>query len=122
MGQKTDCANQAQKLHSSIKIMEDTIHQIQPELEQMEKRRAALEEELAVLNTKISSHKAQLTGLPNSIDLSKREFLAKHEEYQSIKAKLECVPGTDEDDKQQLTKVESIRTTAVNIIKQFLNL
>ena len=73
---------------------------IDPELSQLEARRAELEKELENVNVVIDRHKSNLAQLPNAIKKKKQELLAKVGEGRAICSSLEDIPGLAEEDKQ----------------------
>ena len=73
---------------------------IDPELSQLEARRAELEKELENVKAAIDRHKSTLAQIPNAIQQKKRELLAKVREGRAIRSSLENIPGSAKEDKQ----------------------
>ena len=56
----------------------------------------------------IDRHKSNLAQIPNAIKQNKQELLAKVREGRAICNSLEDIPGSAEEDKQQITEVDAI--------------
>ena len=87
----------------------------------MEIKRAELEE-LENIKAAIDRHKSNLAQIPNVIKQKKQELLAKVREGRAIYSSLEDIPGSVEEDKQQITKVDAIWLEALKAIQDVLNL
>ena len=57
----------------------------------------------------IDRHKSTLAQIPNAIKQKEQELLAKVREGRAIRSSLENIPGSAEEDKQQITEVDAIR-------------
>ena len=95
---------------------------IDPELTQLEVRRVELEKELENVNAAIDRHKSNLAQIPNAIKQKKQELLAKVREGRAIYNSLDDIPGSAEEDKQQITEVDAIQLEALRAIQDILNL
>jgi len=112
----------AKDLHSQIQTAKTSLATLQPELKTMEDQKAELEAQLAQLNSKIQSHKDKIAGLPESIEVAKKEIKATIKEDQQLKARLTKIQDSEEDDQELLIDVGRINTDVVNAIKHCLNL
>ena len=72
---------------------------IDPELSQLEARRAELEKELENVKAAIDRHKSTLAQIPDAIKQKKQELLAKVREARAIRSSLESIPGSAKEDK-----------------------
>ena len=95
---------------------------IDPELSPLEARRAELEKELENMKAAIERHKSTLAQIPDAIKQKKQELLAKVREGRAIWSSLENIPGSVEEDKQQITKVDAIWLEVLKAIQDVLDL
>ena len=70
----------------------------------------------------IDRHESNLAQIPNAIKQKKHEMLIKVKEGKPICSTLENIPGSAEEDKQQITEVDAIRLKALKVIHDVLNL
>ena len=70
----------------------------------------------------IDRHKSNLAQIPNAIKKKKQEMLTKVKEGKNIRSSLENIPGSAEEDKQQITEVDAIRLKVLKAIQDVLNL
>ena len=64
----------------------------------------------------IDHHKSTLAQIPNAIKQKKQELLAKVKEGRAIRSSLENIPGSAEEDKQQIAEVDAIRLEVLKAI------
>ena len=64
----------------------------------------------------IDCHKSSLAQIPNAIKQKKHELLTKVREGKAICSSLENIPGSAEEDKQQIAEVDAIRLEALKAI------
>ena len=102
--------------------MKNSSLRIDPELTQLEARRAELEMELENVKAAIDRHKSNLAEIPNGIKQKKQELLAKVREGRAIYSSLEDIPGSAKEDKQQIVEVDAIRLEALKEIQDVLDL
>ena len=95
---------------------------IDPELTQLEARRAELEKELESVKATIDRHKTNLSKISDAIKQNKQELLAKVREGRAICSSLEDIPISAEEDKQQITEVDAIWLKALKVVQNVLNL
>ena len=95
---------------------------IDPELSQLEARRAELEKELRHVKATIDRHKSTLAQIPDAIKQKKQELLAKVREGKAIRSSLESIPGSAEEDKQQIMEADAIRLEVLRAIHNVLDL
>ena len=95
---------------------------IELELNQLEAKHAKLEKELENVKAAIDRHKSNLAQIPDAIKQKKQELPAKVREGRVIHSSLEDIPGSAEEDKQQITEVDAIRLEALKAIHDVLNL
>ena len=72
--------------------MKNSSLRIEPELNQIETKRAELEKELENVKAAIDRHKSNLAQIPNAIKQKKRELLTKVREGKVIYSSLENIP------------------------------
>ena len=65
-------------------------------------------------------HKSNFAQIPDAIKQKKQELLAKVREGRTIRSSLEDIPGSAEEDKQQITEVDAIRLEALKAIQDVL--
>ena len=70
----------------------------------------------------IERHESNLIQIPNTIKQKKQEMLTKVKEGKAIRSSLESIPGSAEEDKQQIAEVDAIRMKALRSIHDALNL
>ena len=88
----------------------------------MEARHAELEKELENVKAAIDRHKSNLAQIPDAIKQKKQQLLSKVREGRAICSSLEDIPGSAEEDKHQIAKVDAIRLEALKAIQDILNL
>ena len=91
---------------------------IDPELNQLETKRAELEKELENVKAAIDHHKSSLAQILDAIKQKKQELLAKVREGRAIRSSLENIPRSAEEDKQQITEVDDIRLEVLKAIQE----
>ena len=96
--------------------MKSSSLRIDPELTQLETKRAELEKELENVKADIDRHKSNLAQIPNAIMQKKQELLTKVREGRAICSILEDIPRSAEEDKQQIVEVNAIRLEALKAI------
>ena len=87
-----------------------------PELSQLEIKRAELERELENMKAAIDHRKSTLAQIPDPIKQKKQELLAKVREGRVICSSLEDIPGSAEEDKQRIAEADAIRLEVLNAI------
>ncbi|XP_066334151.1 uncharacterized protein [Miscanthus floridulus] len=113
MGKKNSNKQEAKELAQLIDNLKNSSSKIEPELNQLRVRRAELEKEVESVKAAIKSHESNLTQSPNAIKQKKQEMLTKVKEGKAIRNSLESIPGSAEEDKQQIAKVDVIRLKAL---------
>ena len=88
----------------------------------MEIKHVELEKELEDVKAAIVRHKSNLAQIPDAIKQKKQELLTKVREGRAICSSLENIPGSAEEDKQQIAEVDAIRLKALKAIQDVLNL
>ena len=96
--------------------MKNSSLRIDPELNQLETKRAELEKELENVKAAIDHHKSNLAQIPDAIKQKKQELLAKVREDRAIHSSLEDIPGSAEEDKQWIIEVDAIRLEVLKAI------
>ena len=102
--------------------MKNSPLRIDPELTQLEIRHAELEEELEKVKAASDHHKSNLAQITDAIKQKKQEVLAKVREGRAIWSSLENIPGSAEEDKQQITEVDAIQLEVLKAIQDVLDL
>ena len=69
----------------------------------------------------IDRHKSNLAQIPDAIKQKKQELLVKVKEGRAICSSLEDIPGSAEEDKQQITEVDAIWLEVLKAIQDVLN-
>ena len=116
MAKKYSNKQEAKELAQLIDNLKNSSLRIEPELNQLETRRAELEKELENVKAAIDRHKSNLAQIPNAIKQKKQEPLAKVREGRAIRSSLEDIPRPAEEDKQQITKVDAIQLEVLTTI------
>jgi hypothetical protein len=68
----------------------------------------------------INRHKSNLAQIPDAIKQKKQKLLAKVREGRVIHSGLEDIPGSAEEDKQQIAEADVIRLEVLNAIQDVL--
>ena len=89
---------------------------IEPELNQLETKRAELEKELENVKAAIDRHKSNLAQIPKAIKQKKQELLTKVREGRAIYSSLKDIPRSAKEDKQQIAEVNVIWLEALKAI------
>ena len=85
-------------------------------MSQLEIKRVELEKELENVKAAIDRHKSNLAQIPDAIKQKKQELLAKVREGRAIRSSLKDIPGSAEEDKQQIIEVDAIWLEALKAI------
>ena len=102
MAKKNSNKQKAKELAQLIDNLKNS-YKIEPELNQLRVRHAELEKELESVKATIECHESNLIQIPNAIKQKKQEMLTKVKEGKAIRSSLESIPGSAEEDKQQIT-------------------
>ena len=70
----------------------------------------------------INHHKSNLAQIPNAIKQKKQELLTKVREGRAICSSLEDIPGSAEEDEQQIIEVNAILLEVLKTIQDALDL
>ena len=70
----------------------------------------------------IDHHKSTLAQIPDTIQQKKQELLAKVREGRAIRCSLENIPGSAEEDKQQIAEVDAIKLEVLKAIQDVIDL
>ena len=107
---------EAKELTQLIDDLKNSSLGTDPELSQLEIKRAELERELENMKAVIDHRKSTLAQIPYAIKQKKQELLAKVREDRVIRCDLEDIPGSAEEDKQQIAEVDAIRLEVLKAI------
>ena len=113
---------EAKELTQLIDDLKNSSLGTDPELSQLEIKRAELERELENMNAVIDHRKSTLAQIPYAIKQKKQELLAKVREDRVIRCDLEDIPGSAEEDKQQIAEADAIWLEVLNAIQDALAL
>ena len=113
---------EAKELTQLIDDLKNSSFRIDLELTQLEIRRVELEKELEKVKATIDRLKSNLAQIPDAIKQKKQELLAKVREGRVIRSSLEGIPGSTEEDKQQIAEVDAIRLEVLKAILDVLDL
>ena len=116
MAKRNSNKQEAKELTQVNDDLKNSSLRIDPELSQLEIKRAELEKELENMKAAIDRHKSNLAQIPDAIKQKKQELLAKVREGKAIHSSLEDIPGLAEEDKQQITEVDAIRLEVLKAI------
>ena len=108
MAKNNSNKQEAKELAQLIDNLKNSSSKIKPELNQLRVRRVELEKELKSVKAIIKRHESNLTQIPNAIKQKKQEMLTKIKEGKAIRNSLESIPGSAEEDKQQIAEVDVI--------------
>ena len=70
----------------------------------------------------IDHHKSILAQIPDAIQQKKWELLAKARGGRAIRSSLESIPGSAEEDKQQIAEANAIRPEVLKVTQDVLDL
>ena len=113
---------EAKELTQLIDDLKNSPLRTDPELSQLEIRRAELEQELENMKAAIDHRKSTLAQIPDAIKQKKQEILAKVKESRAIRSSLENTPGTAEEYEQKIAEADAIRLEVLKVIQDVLNL
>ena len=116
MAKKYSNKQEAKELAQLIDNLKNCSLRIKPELNQLETKHVELEKQLENVKAAIDRHKSNLVQIPNAFKQKKQEMLTKVKEGKAICNSLENIPGSAEEDKQQITEVDAIRLEALRAI------
>ena len=112
---------EAKELTQLINDLKNSSLRIDPELSQLEIKRAELEKELENVKATIDHHKSNLAQIPDAIKQKKQERLAKVREGRPIRSSLEDIPRSVKEDKQQIIEVDAIWLEVLKAIQDVLD-
>ena len=113
---------EAKEITQLIDDLKNSSLRIDPELSQLEIKRAELEKELENVKAAINRHKSNLAQIPDAIKQKKQELLVKVREGRAIWSSLENIPGSAEEDKQQIAEADAIRLEVLKAIQDVIDL
>ena len=113
---------EAKELTQLIDDLKNSSSRIDPELTQLEIRRAELEKGLEKVKAAIDYHKSNLAQIHDAINQKKQELLTKVREGRVIRSSLEDIPGSAKGDKQQIAELDAIRLEILKAIQDVLAL
>ena len=108
LAKKNSNRQEAKELAQLIDNLKNSPLRIEPEMNQLESKHAEHEKELENMKAAIDRHKSNLAQIPNAIKQKKQELLTKVREGRAICSSLEDIPGSAEEDKQQIIEVDTI--------------
>lgn len=108
-------------LRTHLQTAKNSLSMLEPELQAMEEEKLKLENQLAELNVKIQSHKAQLSNLPPSIETTTSRISSAIKEDLQLKAKLLKIQSSEEEDRKVLDDADQIRAKAMDVVSRLLN-
>ena len=113
---------EAKELTQLIDDLKNSSLRIDLELSQLEIKHAELEKELKNVKAIIGHRKSTLAQIPDAIKQKKQELLAKVKESRAIRSSLENIPGTTEEDKQQIAEADTFWLEVLKTIQDVLDL
>ena len=112
---------EAKELMRLIDDLKNSSPRTNPELSQLEIRRAELEEELENMKAAIDRRKSTLAQIPDAIKQKKQELLAKVKGSRAIRSSLENTPRTAKEYEQKIAEADVVRLEILKIIQDVLN-
>ena len=91
-----------------INDLKNSSSRTDPELSQLEIKRAELEKELETMKAAIDRRKFTLAQIPDAIKQKKQELLAKVKGSRAIRSSLENTPGTTEEYEQKIAEADVV--------------
>ena len=112
---------EAKELTQLIDDLKNSSLRTDPELSQLEIKRAELEKELENMKAAIDHRKSTLAQIPDAINQKKQELLAKVKESRTIRSSLENAPRTAEEREHKIAEANDVRLAILKIIQDVLN-
>ena len=112
---------EAKELVQLIDDLKNSSLRTDPELSQLEIKRAELEKELENMKATIDHHKSTLAQIPDAMKQKKQELLAKVKESRTIRSSLENAPGTAEECERKVAEANAVWLAILKIIQDVLN-
>ena len=106
---------EAKELTQLIDDLKNSSLRIDPELSQLEIKRAELEKELENMKATIDHRKSTLAQIHDAIKQKKHALLAKVKEGRAIQSSLESTPGTAEEYEQKIAEADAIRLEVLKV-------
>jgi chromosome segregation ATPase len=122
MAQDSSNKQEAKELMRLIDNLKNSSSRTDPELSQLEIKRAELEKELESMKVAIDRRKFTLAQIPDAVKQKKQELLAKVKRSGVIRSSLENTPGTAEEYEQKIAEVDVVRLELLKIIQDVLDL
>ena len=113
---------EAKELTQLIDDLKNSSPRTDPELSQLEIKRAELEKEQENVKVVIDHRKSTLAQIPDVIKQKKHELLAKVKGSRAIHSSLENAPRTAEEYEQKITEADAVRLEILKVIQDVLNL
>ena len=113
---------EAKELTQLIDDWKNSSLRTNPELSQLEIKRAELEKELENVKAAIDHRKSTLAQIPDAIKQKKYELLAKVKGSRAIRSSLENTPVTAEEYEQKIAEADVVRLEILKVIQDVLNL
>ena len=122
MAQDSSNKQEAKELMRLIDDLKNSSSRTDPELSQLEIKRAKLEKELESVKAAIDRRKFTLAQIPDAVKQKKQELLAKVKRSRAIRSSLENTPGTAKEYEQKIAEVDVVWLELLKIIQDVLNL
>jgi predicted nucleic acid-binding Zn-ribbon protein len=108
-------------MHAQIQNNKEFLAKLQPALELMKTRKAALEAELRTLTAEIEADEKKMAELPESTEKIRKEASVAMNAERQLKTKLSAVSKTQEADQRLLENINKIISDATNVISKYLD-
>jgi len=116
MAQDSSNKQEAKELMRLIDDLKNSSTRTDPELFQLEIKRAELEKELETMKAAIDRRKFTLAQIPDVVKQKKQELLAKVNRSRVIRSSLENNPRTTEEYEPKIAEVDVVRLELLKII------
>ena len=113
---------EVKELTQSIDALKNSSLRTDPELSQLEVKRAELERELKNVKAAIDHSKSIFAQIPDAIKQKKQELLAKVKESRAIRSSLENAPGIAKEYEQKIAEADAVWLEILKVIQDLLNL
>ena len=116
MAKDSSNRQEAKELMRLIDDLKNSSPRTDPELSQLEIRRAELEKELENVKAAIDRRKFTLAQIPDAVKQKKHEILTKVKRSRAIHSSLENTPGTTEEYEQKIAEADVVWLEILKII------
>lgn len=120
--QEAKCKDSLLKLKDSVDNLKSTPDRIKKELSDLDVEKSQLLAWLEEIEASVKEKNAELTKASVLVEEQKNSLARTYSELRELHAKKQKIPGTKEENNQQIAEIDAIHQNALDTLKSFLKL